>query len=211
MRWLIFAVFIFFILNESSLPQSKVKLPSAYLEPVAIELKPFFTPSKGQFEELFNGEVISEAKVTTPAAKEQTLMLFVSGLHPRSCQRAMRKLSLYENYDKYIDFIKDSKYDETTQKFSFKIEHLLLPYPMYVSFKIPRITQEGHYAFLFEHGILKGLVGKIGVKEFNRHCLLSLKSDWRGPDTRIPDFVFSTFLQTVSKMGLEHLIRVSLF
>jgi hypothetical protein len=211
MRFRFLLVFLLLTLNETSLSQSKVKLPDKFQAPVTEELKPFFAPSKGQLTELFNGEVISEAKVTSPAEKEQQLMLFVSGFHPRSCERAMRKLSLYENYDQYIDFIKSSKYDEKQQKFSFKIEHLLLPFPMFVSFKIPRIREEGQYQFLFEHGILKGLVGRIRLKNFSGHCLMGLKTDWRGPETSIPNFVFGTFLQTVGKMGLEHLIRVSLF
>ena len=33
----------------------------------------------------------------------------------------------------------------------------------------------------------------------------------KGPETKIPDIVFGTFIQTVGKLGLEHLIRVSLF
>jgi hypothetical protein len=49
------------------------------------------------------------------------------------------------------------------------------------------------------------------VQEVGKFCLLGLKTDWRGPQSKIPNLVFATFVQTVGKLGLEHLIRVSLF
>jgi hypothetical protein len=110
-----------------------------------------------------------------------------------------------------MDFVKQSSYDEKTQKFSFTIDHVLLPFPMIVGFKIPRITKEGQYPFLFEDGFLKGLTGKIIVKEVGKYCLLSMKTDWRGPASPLPNGIFGTFVQTVGKIGLEKLIRVSLF
>ncbi len=189
----------------------RVNLSSSFNKPVLEELKPFFTPSEGQTEDLLKGNVVSVGKVDSPSDKEQQMMLFVSGIHPRNCTRAMRKLSLYENYSSYMDFIKTSKYDDVSQKFTFTIDHTLLPFPMIVGFKIPRITKEGHYPFTFEDGFLKNLKGTVIVKEVGKFCLLGLKADWRGPESRIPDVVFGTFVQTVGKIGLEHLIRVSLF
>lgn len=211
MRRLIFFLCLTFSVNESSLAFTKVVLPASFKSPVVAELKPFYPIPEGQTEELLKGEVISEGHVTSPTEKEQQMMLFVSGIHPRNCTRAMRKLSLYENYHNYMDFIKTSSYDEKTQRFSFTIEHTLLPFPMIVGFKIPRITKEGHYPFTFEHGFLKDLKGTVIVKEVGKFCLLGLKTDWRGPETAIPNIVFETFVQTVGKLGLEHLIRVSYF
>lgn len=189
----------------------RVNLSSAFSKPVLEELKPFFAPSEGQTEDLLKGDVISVGKVDSPTDKEQQMMLFVSGIHPRNCTRAMRKLSLYENYSSYMDFIKTSKYNDQTQKFTFTVDHALLPFPMIVGFKIPRITKEGHYPFTFEDGFLKDLKGTVIVKEVGKFCLLGLKADWRGPESKIPDTIFGTFVQTVGKIGLEHLIRVSLF
>jgi hypothetical protein len=207
--------FLFFILSfliaERSFAQNKVNLPAAFSKSVSDELKPFYSASEGQIQDLLKGEVISTGKVDSPTPKEQQMMLFVSGIHPRNCTRAMRKLSLYENYHNYMDFIKSSKYDEKTQKFSFVVDHALLPFPMIVGFKIPRITKPGVYPFTFEDGFLKGLQGKVVVQEIGKFCLMGLKTDWRGPDSKIPDVVFATFVQTVGKLGLEHLIRVSLF
>lgn len=211
MRYRFFVFILSFFINEYSLSQSKVQLPKSFLDPVWAELKPFFTPSEGQTEDLLKGDVISTSKVTSPTDKEQQLMLFVSGVHPRNCTRAMRKLSLYENYSNYIGFIKKSEYDEKSQKIFFSMDHALLPFPMNLTFKLPRITKEGTYPFTFDHGFLKDLKGNIIVREVGKFCFLGLKTDWRGPETKIPNMVFEMFLQTAGKMGLEHLIRVSLF
>jgi hypothetical protein len=211
MRLQFFFIILSFFLNQNALPQSKVNLPPSFSVLILEEIKPFFSPSEGQTEDLLKGEVISVGKVDTPKPKEQQMMLFVSGVHPRNCQRAMRKLSLYENYHQYMDFVKESRYDEKNQKISLTIDHTLLPYKMLLSFKIPRITKEGHYPFVFEDGFLKDLKGTVIVKDIGKFCSLSLKTDWRGPETRIPNIIFSSFIQTVGKVGLEHLIRVSLF
>lgn len=211
MRWLIFFVCLSLSINELSLAQTKVQLPTTFQDPLLKELKPFFAVSEGQTEELLKGGVISSGHVTSPTEKEQQMMLFVSGIHQRNCTRAMRKLSLYENYHNYMDFIKESKYDEKTQKFSFTVEHTLLPFPMIVAFKIPRITKEGHYPFVFEDGFLKDLRGTVIVKELGKFCILGMKTDWRGPESKIPNVIFETFIETVAKLELEHLIRVSYF
>lgn len=211
MRYQFFILILIFFINEGALAQNKVTLSPAFGKTISGELNPFYSASEGQIEDLLKGEVISTGKVDSPTKKEQQMFLFVSGVHPRNCIRAMRKLSLYENYHNYMDFIKRSQYDEKNQKFSFVIDHTLLPFPMVVGFKIPRITGPGVYPFTFENGFLRGLVGKVVVKEVGKYCLLGLKTDWRGPDSGIPDMVFGTFIQTVGKLGLEHLIRVSIF
>ena len=211
MRCLFLCLLLSFFINERTLAQPKVNLPAAFGSKIDEELKSFYSPSEGQIEDLLKGEVISTGKVDSPTEKEQQMFLFVTGVHPRNCTRAMRKLSLYENYHNYMDFIKTSTYNDSTQKFSFTIDHALLPFPMIVNFKIPRITKPGVYPFTFEDGFLKGLQGKVIVKEVGKFCLLGMRTDWRGPESKIPNVVFGTFVQTVGKLGLEHLIRVSLF
>jgi len=203
--------FILFLFSLVASAQDKMNLSVSFGEMMNKELAPFFPVAQGHLESLREGDVISVGKVDSPKDNEQQLMLFVAGIHPRNCTRAMRKLSLYENYHQYMDFIKTSQYSDSTNKFSFTIDHALLPFPMIVGFKIPRITKEGHYPFVFEEGFLKNLKGTVIVKEIGKYCLLGLKTDWRGPQTKIPSMVFGTFAQTVGKLGLEHLIRVSRF
>ncbi len=211
MRWYFFFLALSFFINEKSLSQSKAVLPKPFATPISQELNPYYQLSEGLLDDLLKGDVVSIGQVDSPTDKEQQLMEFVAGVHPRNCTRAMRKLSRYEDYSKYIDFIKQSSYDEKNEKIHFTIDHVLLPFPMILEFKIARITKEGHYPFTFDHGFLKGLQGKVIVKEVGKFCLLGLKTDWRGPETKIPDSIFGTFIQTAAKLGLEHLIRVSLF
>jgi hypothetical protein len=211
MRYQFFFIAFSVIFSQIAFSQNKVDLSESYQKPILEELKPFYAPSEGQSEDLLNGEVISVGKVDSPKDKEQQMMLFVAGIHPRNCVRAMRKLSSYENYSKFIDFIKKSNYDDQKQSVNFVMDHTLLPFPMDLTFKIPRITKAGNYPFIFETGFLKNLKGTIAVKDVGKFCLMSLKADWRGPETKIPNFPFSMFIQTVGKVGLEHLIRISLF
>lgn len=211
MRYQFFFITLCVIFSHFAVAQNKVNLPESFQKPILEELKPFYAPSEGQIEDLLQGEVISVGKVDSPTEKEQQMMLFIAGVHPRNCHRAMRKLSFYENYQQYMDFIKKSEYDEKKEVVNFVMDHTLLPFPMILTFKIPRITKAGVYPFTFDHGFLKDLNGKIIVKDVGKFCLLGLKTDWRGPETRIPNLAFSLFIQTVGKLGLEHLIRVSLF
>lgn len=208
-KFLFFALSIF--LSTVTYAQQKTVLPASFQQPILDELKPFYAASEGETEDLLKGDVISVGKVSSPTKDTQQMMLFVSGVHPRNCTRAMRKLSLYENYSSYMDFIKVSKYDEQKQQVTFIMDHMLLPFPMNLTFKIPRITKAGKYPFTFDHGFLKDLKGTIGVAEVGKFCLLTLKTDWRGPETKIPNLAFEAFIQTVGKLGLEHLIRVSRF
>ncbi len=196
---------------QMAFAQNKVNLPTSFQKPILDELKPFYAPSEGQTEDLLKGEVISTGKVDSPTDTEQQMMLFTAGIHPRNCKRVMRKLSMYENYSTYIDFIKKSEYNTQKGEVTFVIDHLLIPFPMRLTFKIPRITKEGVYPFTLDHGFLKDLKGTIVVKDIGKFCLLGLKADWRGPETPIPNLAFSAFIQTVGKMGLEHLIRISRF
>ncbi len=211
MRYQFFFLFLCFFVHKIALAQNKVQLSSSFKDPILKELLPFFTPSEGHMEDLLEGQVFSIGEATSPTESEQQMMLFVAGVHPKNCTKVMRKLSLYENYHTYMDFIKSSSYDEKAQKISFTIDHALLPFPMLVGFNIPRITKEGRYPFTFKDGFLKDLKGVVIVKEVGKYCLLSLKTDWRGPQSKIPNVIFGTFVQTVGKLGLEHLIRVSLF
>jgi hypothetical protein len=211
MRYQFFLITLCTILTTSVNAQVKIDLSSAFQKPVFEELKSFYSPSEGQLEEILKGHVISVGKVTSPSEKDQKLFLFVAGLHPRNCTRAMRKISFYENYSEYMDFIKKSDYSDEKETVYFVMDHTLLPFAMNLTFKIPRIKKPGVYPFTFEHGFLKDLKGNIIVKDIGKYCLLGLKTDWQGPETRIPNIAFSLFIQTVGKLGLEHLIRVSLF
>lgn len=163
-------------------------------------------------EKIFEGSVFSESNVKSSTITEksiQELDFNIAGLHPKSCDYALKKLSLYESYSKFLDFVKSSKFDEQKNEINFLLAHPLLPYDMRLIFTLPRITKTGIYPFTFEHGILKDLKGNIHVIKHNNRCLFYTQADWRGPHTGFPNLIFEIFSQTLSKLGMEKLFRVS--
>lgn len=162
--------------------------------------------SEAQIKDLWKGEILSKVEVKTKQ-KTQNLDLWVSGIHPQNCQKALRKISYYEGYSDILSFVKSSEYDDRNQRWKLKIDHALMPFPMYLDFKMERVKSEGIYPFTFEGGILSGLIGEVRAQEVANKCHLTLTSQWSGPSSKIPDLVFSTFVQTLVELGLKHLIR----
>lgn len=210
MKIFILSALFFGKLSFAQVPE-RVKLNTPQLARLETMLSNQISLTESQKKIFLNGDILATANVESPSEKEQKLDLIVVGVHPRNCTRAMRKISMYENYSSFIDFIKKSEYNNSTKQLTFTIDHTLLPYAMVMSFKLPRITGVGQYPFVFEHGFLKDLKGEIGVKELDKFCVLTLKANWQGQDSRLPNLALEMFAQTLSKLGLEHLIRLSLF
>ncbi len=163
-------------------------------------------------ENILKGEVFSESKVENTGDGElsqQSLNFVIAGLHPKSCDYALKKLSLYEEYSKYIDFVKVSNYDDSKQEIDFLLDHTLLPYRIQLIFKLPRVKTIGNYPFKFEIGILKDLKGMIYISRHKERCLFYTTADWIGPHTKIPNFILEIFSQTLSKISMEMLFRIS--
>lgn len=158
-----------------------------------------------------NHELISLSNINTEG-KEQSFSYYIGGLHKKECRIALRKMSLYEEYSKFIDFIKKSKYEEKTQNIYLLFDHTLLPFPISVAFKIERIKKPGKYQFFFDKGFMKGLKGIISVtNSFHGLCLMEIKAEWRGADTGINDTIFEIFMNTLGKMGTSKVFRISEF
>lgn len=162
--------------------------------------------SDSQLMALAKGEIISQVQVRSKE-KTQSLDLWVGGVHPQNCKRALRKIAHYESYPELLSFIKKSQYHDEHQRWTLKLDHVLMPFAMYLDFKIPRIKKEGSYSFTFEKGFLTGLQGQVIAQELNSQCMLSLSGQWSGPHSKIPDIIFSTFVQTLAELGLKNLIR----
>jgi hypothetical protein len=197
-KWLILTVFVSFSLYGASLDHNVL--------PYKKKLK----------EKILKGEIFSESKVKSSTLIEnglvkqiQELHFSIAGLHPKSCEYALKKLSLYESYSEFIDFVKESKYDEKKEEINFYLAHPLLPYDMRLIFKLPRIKKPGVYPFTFELGILKNLRGTIYVIDQKNQCLFYSKADWEGLHTGFPDLIFELFSQTLSKLTMERLFRIS--
>lgn len=177
------------------------------------ELNESILPYKKNLKEkIFEGTVFSESNVKSSKVDQkstQELNFTIAGLHPKSCSYALKKLSLYESYSSFLDFVKESRFDEKKNEINLLLSHTLLPYDMRLIFTLPRITKEGVYPFTFDHGILKDLKGNIYVINHKGRCLFFTKADWIGPHTGFPNILFEIFSQTLSKMGMERLFRIS--
>lgn len=161
-------------------------------------------------EKILEGEIFSESKVKSlNLNKEQSLKFSIAGLHPKSCTYALKTLSLYEDYSRFLSFVKMSRYDEEKKEINFVLSHFLLPYDMLLHFKLPRITTAGVYPFTFDVGILKNLAGKIYVINHGNRCLFYSHAEWTGPNTGFPNMVFELFSQALSKLSMEVLFRIS--
>ena len=173
-------------------------------------LQRWWGPQVRFIEDLKNGEVVSWAEAN-PAGNQQSLKAKVVGLHPRSCSRSLKKISRYEDYHLYMSFVKESSYLESKQQVRYVLDHPVLPFPMVLAFQIPRITTVGTTQFNFPSGIFTGLMGTIQIDNVGNRCIYFLTVNWQGKSTGLPDMVVSTFAQTLTKIGLEHLIRISSF
>jgi hypothetical protein len=158
------------------------------------------------------GDVFSESKVTDyveEKIKYQSLQFKILGLHKKSCNYALKTLSDYEHFHKFLDFVKVSKYNSETEEIDFILSHMLLPYDMQLIFKLPRIKENGDYPFQFEIGFLKGLKGIIHVIPYSNRCLFFTEAKWNGPHTGHANLTFEFFSQGLSKISMELLFRIS--
>lgn len=161
---------------------------------------------------LKDGHVLAYSTVKTDKSMgppAQSLDYKIYGLHPKNCDFSLKKISRYESYSQFIDFVKKSDYDEKSQTIFFEFSSLLLPYDMLLSFKLPRIEKPGLYQFSFDKGFLRGLIGSVHVEEKFGRCLFSGTAKWNGPDSQIPDSIFELFSKNLGKAAMERIFRFS--
>jgi len=164
------------------------------------------------WQKLEAGHVLAYSEVETEnvlGPPAQSLDYKIYGLHPKNCSFALKKISRYESYSQFIDFVKKSEYNETKQMIFFEFSSILLPFDMLLSFKLPRISTPGDYNFSFDKGFLRGLIGSVSVQEKGEQCLFIGKAAWSGPDTQIPDAVFELFSKNLGKAAMERIFRFS--
>ena len=167
-------------------------------------------------EKILQGEIFAESKVKSvpdPSGKDkkdlQDLKFSIAGVHEKTCDYVLKKLSRYEDYSKFLDFVKKSQYSDQTGEINFLLSHTLLPYDMGLVFKLPRITKTGVYPFIFERGILTNLRGNIHVIDHKNRCLFYTTAEWSGTHTGFPNLVFEFFSQSLAKLAMERLFRLS--
>lgn len=165
--------------------------------------------SSSQKNYLLEGKILADSEVESKDANQEFDMQ-VMAYHPKKCRRVIRKLSLFESYKDWIDFIQESTYQEKSNLLTIRADHPLLPFPMLVHILVERPTKPGKYTFSFPTGIFKGLTGYFEVLEFNNRCLFYAKSHWKGKKTRIPGFIIEIFSETLSMIGGATLMRKSM-
>lgn len=163
--------------------------------------------AKSWIDDLTESRSVSYIKVRTLKGQKQSLELKVSGVNPKSCAISLAKISRYQDYQNYLSFIEKSFYKEKSQKAFFLISHSLLPYKMSLSLRIPRIKKPGHYPFEFISGIFPYLKGKIFVARLNNKCFFFIDAHWEGSKTGINSTLLEVFLQTISEIGMNRLMR----
>ncbi len=167
--------------------------------------------TNSQKRKIADGHHIVISEVTTLAKNQQEFKFKVGALHPKSCRIALRKLSRYETFERYLDFVAKSSYNEKTGRVYFLLKSPLLPYNMVLNFKLERISKPGIYHFSFDTGFLRGLKGEIHISSYQQRCLFVAHTYWKGPDTHIPDLVFEFFTQALSKTLVNRLFSISRF
>lgn len=161
--------------------------------------------TKTSIEYLKKGVILAESSVTS-ADKKQDFSLKAAAVHPKNCTKVLRKLSMLENYDEWISFIKKSDYSEKRKLATIKADHALLPYPMIVHVFVERPTKPGIYPFSFPTGLFKGLTGTFTIDERQGKCMVFSKSHWSG-EKQLPDFAVSLFAETLTKLAGQVLFR----
>jgi hypothetical protein len=161
-------------------------------------------------ENILDGDIFAESKVNSfNLNKSQSLHFSIAGLHPKSCSYALKTLSLYEEYSRYLSFIEASSYNVAKKEINFTISYILLPYDISLIFTLPRIVTPGNYPFIFKDGILKNLHGNIVVLDTGGKCLFYSTADWTGVHSGINNTILQIFSQVLTKMAMEKLFRVS--
>ncbi|MBF0360733.1 MAG: hypothetical protein HQK49_06965 [Oligoflexia bacterium] len=143
------------------------------------------------------------------AQAQQKIEFLVSGLHKSSCQQALPHMNKYEDYQKYIGVISESYYNQQNKNLVFLFDFKLLPYQLMLQMQLDRITKSGNYPYILKGGIFPDLGGVINVSEYNKRCLFIVSANWQGPKSNIPNFILELFLETVAKISLEKLFRIS--
>lgn len=166
--------------------------------------------TKSLLKKVESGQIISKSTVLSNNKEEwQSMDFYVTGLNKMSCQKTLRKTAQYEEFKNFFNYIKISTYNDATKDIYLKIDSKLLPVPMILDFKIDRVDRPGEFPFTFEKGILKGLVGKVYVYKYKDQCFTYVDGKWKGKKTKFPNLVIEIFTETLSKLSLKKLFRLS--
>ncbi len=148
---------------------------------------------------------------TNEEKKQQKLSFAIAGLHPANCQKALRKLSLYEQFEDFLPLVKKSLYDEQKKRMQLHLAAPILPFKMVLIIDVDRISKVGNYPYSFPTGFFPGLKGTVRIIEVNNRCFFSTDADWSGKESKLSSWIIETAAPFLSKTSMEKLFRISRF
>lgn len=143
------------------------------------------------------------------AQPQQMIKFFVLGLHKNSCPRVLPLMNRYEEYQKHIKIISESYYNPRNKLLVLVFDFPILPFQVMLQMQLERISASGNYPYILKGGIFPDLKGSIDVSNYKNRCLFNVSAYWQGAKSNIPNFILEIFLETVAKMALEKLFRIS--
>ncbi len=176
--------------------------------PVALNQKVIKMLEKGRV--IVKSEVNSFVDKKTKV-KMQRLDFSVLGMQTNRCSRSLRKLTLYENYKDYLEFVLQSRYYEKTARAEFVIKPPFIKNLFVLKINIPRIRKEGSYPYILVKGIFPNLKGTIHVIKYKNKCIFYNLASGQGKYTGYWDTILETITSTLGKAGMERLLRISKF
>lgn len=212
-------IILLILISYSAFPQDLKSAPSPRKAPFTIDTAGLSSKQKKIIKdhEIYAKSEVKDYKkksfhlgpVISGESEVQSLNFKLSGIHKRSCRYALNKISLYEKYKDYMGFVKNSTYDDKTQRIYLKISHAILPIDMVLFFILPRIKKPGVYPFRFDQGFLRDLHGEIHVSSHEKQCFFYVSANWEGPDTGFSNSLFEFFSKGIAVLAIENLFRVS--
>ena len=164
--------------------------------------------SESKLRALKNFQVLAQTDLNK-IKNQYRLEMYSAMYHKRKCRRALRKLSVYEEYTSFIDSIKSSRYNESTSELYLLIELPVIKKKMSLQIVLPRITKAGLYPFTFKNGFLKGLKGVISVQPMEQGCLLGYEAQWQGDKFPFSLTIFELATETLNKIVFDKMRRIS--
>lgn len=157
------------------------------------------------------GDILARIIARNSPGNKQTIRYAIVGLHPKSCAKALRKLSLYEQLGSYLELVQSSTFDEKQKRLTVVIDHFMLPNAMVLLFQIDRIVAPGDYPFFFPKGLFPGMNGIIRVRSVGEQCLFYADANWSGKHSGLPSVAIRSFAPYLSQLAMRKLFRLSRF
>jgi|GEM_PF-4443222 len=202
-----FIIFVFIFLSTHSIAALKSDLRTILKE------RDFYT--RTNLEYLLEGHTVANSDVETykgelngeKDSKKQKMLTKVAAFHSLDCNPVLKKLSQYERYDSYFDFIKNSKYQNGHATMNLNISLISVNFD--IDMKIDRVNKVGKYDFILNAGDMKNVIGFLEVKELRGRCFVYTSMTYDGVHSGYWDSFMETFFTKVAYLGVDKIFKIS--